>query len=254
VIERETRGPVAVLTLAHGKANAFDLELSLELSHALQEERGSPARAVVLQGRGTIFSAGVDLRRVVAEGAPYVRAFLPALADALAQLFFFPKPLVVAANGHAIAGGAVALASADVRLLAAGGARVGFPELLVGVPFPVIALEAARFVAPPARFQELVYGGATHDAETARALGLADEVVPPGELPERAQARALELASIPPESFRLVKRQMRRRVLDFWEAHASEHDRAVVDAWCAPQAQEAIRAYVARTLRGPARP
>ena len=73
----------------------------------LTELGRSDAKAVVLTGQGTMFSAGVDLKRYSADGADYIRKFLPALHRLYDAAFNLPKPLVAAINGHAIAGGAV---------------------------------------------------------------------------------------------------------------------------------------------------
>jgi hypothetical protein len=124
------------------------------LGRELDAAAGSDARAVVLTGAGSIFCAGVDLFRVVDEGADYVRRFLPSLADVIRKLFMLPKPVVAAANGHAIAGGCILVAACDYRLMARGGGRIGVPELLVGVPFPAIALEILRFALAPERMQD----------------------------------------------------------------------------------------------------
>src|ERR687884_624248 len=141
MIERTESEGIVTLRLNHGKPSAMDVEL-LE---ALQRELTAcaDARAVVLTGTGSIFCAGVDLFRLTSEGAGYVRRFFPLLRDALRQLFAMPLPVVAAANGHAIAGGALLVYACDARLMSGG--RIGTPELLVGVPFPASAMEIVRF-------------------------------------------------------------------------------------------------------------
>src|SRR5439155_20790444 len=130
--ERTESDGIVTLRLAQGKAAALDVQL-LE---ALQRELSAAedAGAVDLTGSGSSFSAGVDLFRLVDGGADYVRRFFPQLRDALRQLFAMPVPVVAAANGHAIAGGAIFVFACDVRLMSGG--RIGVPELLFGVPLP----------------------------------------------------------------------------------------------------------------------
>jgi enoyl-CoA hydratase len=79
VIERGERDGIAVIRLAHGKANTMDFELCQAVTDSLSELRSSPAKAVVLTGQGRIFSAGVDLIRTSQGGPAYVRRFLPIL-------------------------------------------------------------------------------------------------------------------------------------------------------------------------------
>src|SRR4051812_49887437 len=99
------RGRVAVLQMAHGKANAFDLDFCRGLAAQVHACEQSDAGALVITGQGRIFSAGVDLPRLVAGGAGYVHEFLSAMNHAFEALFALPKPLVAAVNGPAIARG-----------------------------------------------------------------------------------------------------------------------------------------------------
>jgi len=86
VIESTTKDGVAVLAMRHGKANALDIELCQELCGALDDAAAGDAAAVVLTGAGTVFSAGVDLKRVTAGREGYVTAFLPELRRAFTRL------------------------------------------------------------------------------------------------------------------------------------------------------------------------
>lgn len=244
MFERETRGEVAVLRLARGKVNAIDLELFQGLEEELAAIERSPARALVLTGRGGSFSAGVDLFRVVAEGRPYLERFLPVLSRALERLFTFPRPVVAAANGHAIAGGAILSFACDHRILAEGPARMGIPELLVGVPFPCLPLEIVRFAVPGQRLQEIVYGGRNYTVDEALAGGLVDETAPSEALLDRACAAAERLAAIPPGAFRLTKAALRRPTLERVARDAAAHDAAALELWAAPETLAAIRSFL----------
>ena len=145
MLDRTTTDGIVTLRLHHGKVSALDIELLDAMALAFTELADSDARAVILTGTGSSFSAGVDLFRVVDGGRDYVERFFPALARFILDLFAFPKPLVIAVNGHAIAGGCIFTLCGDYRLMAAGDARIGVPELLVGVPFPASVLEVIRY-------------------------------------------------------------------------------------------------------------
>src|SRR6266852_4922794 len=144
MIDIKTNAGIAVMTLTYGKANALDIEFCEALAARFMELRKSDAKAVVLTGQGKIFSAGVDLKRLSEGGAEYIRRFLPALHRLYEEVFFHPKPLVAAINGHAIAGGCVLACCADRRIMADDSGRIGVTELQVGVPFPPLAFEAVR--------------------------------------------------------------------------------------------------------------
>jgi enoyl-CoA hydratase len=240
MIEREQRGGVTVLRLNHGKVSALDAELCDALSREL--DGLADAEAVVLTGTGRVFSAGVDLFRLLDGGAEYLAAFFPALTHMLTALFRFPRPVVAAVNGHAIAGGCVLACACDRRLMAAG--RIGVTETLVGVPYPTIALEIMRFAAGR-RLSELVYGGATFEPDAALATGLVDEVVAPEALLERACEDAARYGALGRDAFAICKREIRKPYLARCSADV---DREVQRVWASDAARERIRAYLERTL------
>jgi enoyl-CoA hydratase len=248
MIERSLHEGILTLRLAHGKASALDVEL---LEALLRELEGvaEDVRALILTGTGSIFSAGVDLFRLTEGGADYVRRFLPLLSRVVRALFAFPRPVVVAANGHAVAGGCVLVLAADVRLIAAGTGRIGLPELLVGVPFPAAALEVVRFAVPRDKVQSLVYTGRTLPPQEALAAGLVDEVVPAEDLLARAQEVAHQLALIPPQAYRLTKQSVRAVALERMERAGEAQDRAVLEVWSAAETHAHVREYVRRTIR-----
>jgi enoyl-CoA hydratase len=160
MIVRSSDDGILTLRLAHGKASALDTELVDALLRELDEVE-EDTRALILTGTGSIFSAGVDLFRLTREGADYVRHFLPLLSRFVRTLFSFPRPVVAAANGHAIAGGCVIVLASDVRLMADGAGTIGLPELSVGVPFPAAGIEVVRFAVPREKVQTLLYTGRT---------------------------------------------------------------------------------------------
>lgn len=246
MIERDLTDGVLTLRLAHGKASAMDVELLAAFCDELDAAAG--ARAVVLTGTGAIFSAGVDLFRLTDGGEPYVRRFFPLLTDLIRRLFLFPAPLVVAANGHAIAGGGLMVMSGDHRLMAEGSGRIGVPELLVGVPFPAAPLEVVRWAVRPDLVQQLVYAGRTFTPQEALAAGLVDEVVPADALLDRAREAAARLAALPAEVFRLTKQRLRGEAAERM-LRGPEYDEAALALWCAPETHARIRAYLAKTVR-----
>jgi len=126
-----------------------------------------------------------------------------------------------------------------------GSGRIGVTELLVGVPFPPVAMEIMRRAMAPQYFEEALFGAATYPPAEAIGRGLIHEIVDPPALTERAIAAAKSLAALPPAAFALTKRQIRRPALQRLE----QDDAAIEAIWTAPETLERIRDYVARTLR-----
>jgi enoyl-CoA hydratase len=239
VIETSKDGEVAVLTLNHGPVNALDLELLTALPEALASVGDAP---VVLTGAGRCFSAGVDLKRIVDGGVPYVEEFLPALSTAAQALFDHPRPVVAAVNGHALAGGCVLAAACDVRLMSGG--TIGLTELLAGVPFPTVPLEIMRHAVGPA-VSRLVLTAQRLDPVEAHRIGLVDEIVTDG-LVAAAVERAAALAATPVAVYALAKRQLRAPALTRIAALRDVDDPGVAALWAADGTRAFLRDFLAR--------
>ena len=248
MIENEVIDNVAILRMQHGKASALDIEFCAALAERFAALRDEPARAIVLTGTGNIFSAGVDLKRVSAGGADYVRQFLPVLHKLYDEVFFHPKPVVAAINGHAVAGGAVLACCADRRIMAHESGRIGVTELLVGVAFPALAFEILRAAVPAEYLAEFAYSGATYMTDDAVESGWIDEIAEPEELIEDALAVAEELATLSPKAFAMTKAQIRGPVAERLAVSGEEIDREAMALWSADDTLARVRAYVTQHL------
>jgi len=198
------------------------------------------ARAVVITGSGSVFSAGVDLQRIVAGGPSYVREFLPALSDSFMAIFDHPGPVVAAVNGHAIAGGCVIAAACDVRLMSQG--KIGLAELSVGVPFPPAAMEIMRHAVGPA-IGHLVLTAALLDPAQAESIGLIQHVCTAEVLLESAVDRARQMARTPAGVFSVSKRQLQQPARDRIAARSGEEE-AVAEMWSSDRTRDAIAQYL----------
>ena len=245
MLEIADRDGVRTIRIHHGKAGALDLELCDALAAAFRD--AASARAVILTGTGRIFSAGVDLPRVLEGGDAYTRRFLPAMDACFRALFTLERPVVAAINGHAIAGGCILACACDARLMVEADATIGAPELVVGVPFPVLALEILRLAGGDALVRRLTIGGGNMAGPEAHRTGLVDRLVPSADLEAAAHAEARRLAGIPAASFSLVKRQLRLPAMERTDA-LKEHDAKVEMAWCTPDVRARIASFVERTL------
>lgn len=248
MIHLTRRNSIATLTIEHGKVNTLDAEILEEFVEKLNEIRESSAAALIITGAGSTFSAGVDLFRVRDGGQDYLDRFLPILTDILLQLFMFPRPVVAAANGHAIAGGCLLVCAGDYRIMAKDSGRIGAPELLVGVPFPALPLEILRFVVPMPYFQEVIYSGKTYSADEALARGLVDEVADQGALMDRANEMAQHFAAIPPQAFQITKRLTRQPTIDRFQKYEKQIAPEIAKVWASKETYAAIDQYLKRTI------
>jgi enoyl-CoA hydratase len=238
VLDVEIQANVTVVRLNHGKVNALDLELLQEITAAMSAI--GPNEPVVITGSGRVFSAGVDLRRIVDGGPPYVAQYLPALSAAFLAVFDHPGPVVAAVDGHAIAGGCVLAAACDLRLMSDG--KIGLAELSVGVPFPPVALEIMRHATGPAAGPLVLTAGLFEPAK-ARAFGLIHEVTEPDDLLADAIKGAARMGRTPAEVFEFSKRQLQQPARARLEGREGE-DEAVLAMWSSDRTRAAIADYL----------
>jgi enoyl-CoA hydratase len=249
----EMHGAVAVVTLERPPANALNRDFFVELAALLARLAVPEIRGVVFTGSGRFFSAGLDLFEILGYDDATWTDFTARFDAGYRGLFGLAKPVVAAVNGHAIAGGAVLAACADVRLMAEGEGQVGLTEIRVGVPFPSAALEPVRFSCAGPHLPELLYRGLTYGPAEACFRRLVDEVVPEAALAPRALALAGELAAHPPTAFASSKRTLRAEALARMEAAHVRGADPVWATWRTPETRAAIEAFRTRTLHGGAR-
>ena len=249
MLQRELDGSTAIVKLARGKGNAMNLELLEAIIAEFNELADHEVRAVVLTSGGPIFSAGVDLPRIASGGRAYLEAFLPALSRFVEVMLRFPKPVVAAVGGHAIAGGCIAALASDYRIMAQGKPTIGLTEMLVGVPFPTLIFELVRQRVAPNFLREIVFTGATYTAEEARYRGLVDEAVDADRLMARSLEIAQQFGKILPEAFRITKDQLCRPIFDRCQQPADEIEPKILDAWSSPEASQAIRGFIEARIK-----
>jgi enoyl-CoA hydratase len=207
-----TVGSTAILTLASDKVNALDPGVLGEVITFVDMcERDPRITALMLTGKGSIFSAGLNVTDVLANDPSFSVSLLDTLQEALVRIFTCPLPTVAAINGPAIAGGCLLACAFDKRLIA-DSARIGVTELKVGVSFPTVAVELLRHVCGPWA-EQLMFDAGLLAAEEAVRVGLAHRSVPLPELHEVAITTAESLSSLDASAYALAKASSRRSVL-----------------------------------------
>jgi enoyl-CoA hydratase len=199
----EQRDAVTVVTISRPEVrNALDAETMAGIGEALMAaEQDGDVRAVVLTGAGDrAFCAGMDLRAFAA-GGPTVDESRPGLEVFTERVF--PKPIIAAVNGAAVAGGFELMLACDLAV-AADHARFGLPEVKRGLVAAGGGTNLPRRI-PLALAMELALTGETVDAARARQLGLVNRVVPGAEVLTEALALAATIARNGPMALRVTK-------------------------------------------------
>jgi enoyl-CoA hydratase/carnithine racemase len=190
LVTTRREGAACVLTLDRpDKLNALSTELERDLEAALQSDDVRTSRVVVVRGEGRAFCAGADLNQFGDRDLASILEYYRATGDVYEHVAALPQPSIAALHGWTLGGGLELALACDFRV-ADETARVGLPEVAIGiVPSSGGLLRLTRLVGP-GRARELMLLRDHVDAAEALRLGVVTEVVPAGE----ALARSLELA------------------------------------------------------------
>jgi enoyl-CoA hydratase/carnithine racemase len=201
-LERRDDG-VAVVTLDNPKVNALSGALVARLGEVVAELAADLPGAVVVTGGERIFAAGADISEF--GGPDEARAIAPRLHGALDALSGLPRLVIAAVSGYALGGGCELALACDYRI-ASERAVFGQPEILLGIIPGGGGTQRLPRLIGAGRAKELILTGRQVKADEALRIGLADEVVAPEALHERALALAAELARGPLAAHGLAKR------------------------------------------------
>jgi enoyl-CoA hydratase/carnithine racemase len=203
---------IAIVRIERPPANALAPDLLAEGAELMEGLRADPPKAVVLTGSGGFFSGGVDLKLAPTLSIEEQRGMVGGINRLFCDWYGFPRPVVAAVNGHAVAGGLILALCAD-RRIGARGATFGLTEVRVGAPYPKAAIGVVQAELAPASARELVLRGELIDGEKALELGALDELLEPAAVEGRSLDVAREFAALPTATYEIVKEQLRGEAL-----------------------------------------
>ncbi|MFE9809428.1 enoyl-CoA hydratase/isomerase family protein [Streptomyces sp. NPDC005548] len=204
-VHLEVAEGVGTIRLDRPPMNALDVATQDRLKELAEEAATrTDVRAVVLYGGEKVFAAGADIKEMQAmdHAAMVVRS--RALQDSFTAVARIPKPVVAAVTGYALGGGCELALCADYRI-AGENAKLGQPEILLGVIPGAGGTQRLSRLIGPSRAKDLIFTGRMVKADEALALGLVDRVVPAAEVYTAAHAWAARLAQGPAIALRAAK-------------------------------------------------
>ncbi len=204
-VRLEVEGAVATIRLDRPKMNAINGQLTEELRLAAVEARDrADIRAVVLYGGERVFAAGADIKEMSTLSYADMLTWGTGLQEALKVVARLPKPVIAAITGYALGGGFELALTADFRVVA-DNAKVGVPEIQLGVIPGGGGTQRLTRLVGPAKAKGMVFTGRHVAADEALALGIADVVVPAAEVYTTAREMAERYASGPAIALRAAK-------------------------------------------------
>jgi len=208
---------IATICIDDGKRNALSPAVLREIYAAFDRAEADNA-IVILTGRDDVFSAGFDLKVMKRGGVNAIRMLrlgykLPA------RILAYPRPVIAACNGHALAMGVFMMLSADYVIGSRGDFKIAANEVAIGMTMPRVAAAILRHRLTPAAYQRAVTLAEYFDVEKARKAGFFDELAEPADLIGRANAHAASFGELSAGAHRRTKRQVRRSLI--WKLRRS---------------------------------
>ncbi|GAB3455092.1 enoyl-CoA hydratase-related protein [Streptomonospora sediminis] len=186
-----------MIRLDRPKMNALDAQMQRELAVAAEQvATDGEVCAVVIYGGERVFAAGADVKEMAEMGYTDMAAHSRILQGSLTAVARIPKPVIAAVTGFALGGGCELALCADFRV-AAEDARLGQPEIRLGVIPGAGGTQRLPRLIGPARAKDLIFTGRHVGADEALAMGLVDSVVPAAEVYGHAAAMAASYANGP---------------------------------------------------------
>ena len=202
----EVADGIATVRLDRPKMNALNGQVQAEIGDAAARVAADQAvRAVILYGGERVFAAGADIKEMADLGYPEMAVRTPRLQAAFTAIADIPKPVVAAITGYALGGGLELALCADFRVLGES-AKVGQPEILLGIIPGAGGTQRLPRLIGPAKAKDLIFTGRHVGAAEALAMGLADKVVPDADVYQAARELVEQYARGPALALAAAKR------------------------------------------------
>ena len=204
---------IAVIRMDDGKVNALGPPMQQALNEAIDNAERDNVGALVITGNERVFSGGFDLKILTSGEVQPAIDMLRGGFELAYRLLSYPKPVVMACTGHAIAMGAFLLLSGDYRVGAAGPYKITANEVAIGITVPRPAVEICRQRLAPAHFNRAVVNAEVYPPEAAAVAGFLDRVVGEAQLADAARDVAQQLRALDRHAHAATKLRARDKTL-----------------------------------------
>ena len=233
-------GGVLKVELNNAPVNAFSAIALRELGkffNAVASDQD--VSAVLLMSGLKVFSAGLNLKEAQNYDIKAQSDIVDAFHECFLELYSFPKPLICAVEGAAIAGGLFPVLCSDYRI-AGEKSQFGLAEVRVGVGFPVGLVEIVRAEVTQNAMRCMMQNGQPIQAKAAKEAGILDELVAEGEASDRGKQMALKYARLPPQAYKTVKYQVRAPVIAVLQKQIKKATSTDPQAWFTKETKQAM--------------
>ncbi|EWT05376.1 enoyl-CoA hydratase [Intrasporangium chromatireducens Q5-1] len=209
-VRLEVEDGIGTIRLDRPKMNALNAQVQEEIrAAALEASERSDVKAVIVYGGEKVFAAGADIKEMVAMSYTDMVDRSGPLQTSITAVARIPKPVIAAITGYALGGGCELALACDFRVVA-DDAKLGQPEINLGIIPGAGGTQRLTRLVGPARSKEIIFSGRHLDAKEALEIGLADKVVPAADVYETAKEWARRYVDGPTYAIRAAKEAIDR--------------------------------------------
>ena len=223
---------IATITLNRPPVNALNDQVIEELKADFDVLRADDAmKVVVLMGEGSFFSFGFDVPGFMSYSKEDFSFFVESYSAMIKEIFMFPKPVVAAINGHAVAGGCILALACDFRLIKSGKTKIALNEMTFGSTLFSCVTETLKYVVGDRTSEEILYSGKMNSAEEALELGIVDKIANENEFESVLEHIARDFAHKDLKAFLSIKMMLKRETLNKIVQYEKETITEFVEIW-----------------------
>ncbi|MFX0087929.1 MAG: enoyl-CoA hydratase/isomerase family protein [Candidatus Hodarchaeota archaeon] len=245
IVKLEYIDSVCIMSLNRGVTNAINLQLVKEISKKLQmaREKANIHSIVLTSSNEKFFAIGFDIPELLQLNKEQFKEFYTEFNKLSLDLYTFPKPVVAALTGHAIAGGCILALCCDYRFIADGKKLMGLNEIKLGVPVPYVADCILRQLVGLFRAREITDIGDFYLPEKLMQLGLVDEIFPINDLVKKSVEKA-RLLGVSQEAFNIIKRNRVEILASMILESLTEKEIAFIECWYSSESRKLLQEAV----------
>ena len=223
---------IATITLNRPKVNALNEPLIDELREAFDgAENNGDINSVVLTGEGSFFSFGFDVPGFMSYPKDSFERYVLSYSELIKNIFMFPKPVIAAVNGHAVAGGCVLALACDYRIMVTGKAKISLNEMTFGSTLFSSVVETLRYAVGSKKSEQIIYSGKMFSADEALSMGLVDKTASEEDFISIVEETAQDYSRRDMPAFNSIKKLLKLETLKKIDREEKDSISEFVDIW-----------------------
>lgn len=244
-IKTTIKDRLAIITLDRGRSNSMNREMITELTEMFRNIESDPQiGGVVITGKESFFSAGLDLIELYDYNEAEAKSFWHLFLDFAATVTAFRKPLVAAINGHSPAGGCVLALACDARVMAEGRYIIGLNEVPVGIIVPNSIFQLYAFWIGKGNAARKLLEGKLFNPEEAKEIGLIDEIVKQESILTAAERMARKYMAFETNTWQQSKLNIRKELIAITAADQTADLEIMLKQWWSPNTRMILKTII----------